>query len=59
MDYDTVTMLLNSVNSILEASDGPVEGLIQVGKHTVSRSQMAKFKEGIESKLETFDESGD
>ncbi len=59
MDRETLTALLNTVNSILELSDGPVEGFIKMGKHDVSRSQMAKFKEGIESKLETFDESGD
>jgi len=59
MDYETLTAILNSANSILELSDGPVEGFIKMGKHTISRSQVSGFRENIERELEKFDESGD
>ena len=51
MDRETLTAILNTVNSILELSDGPVEGFIKVEKHDVSRSQMIRLKEGLESRL--------
>jgi len=55
MDYETINILLNSVNSVLESSDGPSDGFISVGKYNVSRSQMTKLKEGLEGQLEKFE----
>lgn len=57
MDQETLNVLLNSVNSALMSPDGPTEGFITIGKHTVSRSMLVTLKEGLESKLEG--ESGD
>ena len=59
MNHETLTMLLNTVNSILELSDGPDEGFIKIKKHTLSRSHLSGFKENLERELEKFDESGD
>ena len=57
MDHETLNVLLNSVTSALMSPDGPTEGFITIGKHTVSRSLLVTLKEGLESKLEG--ESGD
>ena len=59
MDYENLTAILNTVNSILELSDGPDEGFIKMGKHDLSRSQVSGLKENVERELEKFDESGD
>lgn len=44
MNYENLTAILNTVNSILELSDGPVEGVIKMGKHDLQGHRYLDLK---------------